>query len=264
MAKQRIPWRLAGYTAAGVLVSAGVLFGWHQFDRFLIANQRFVLAETEDEGDTRLHLEGMKHAPRDRVRALFQEDYGRSVYLIPLAERRRQMLAIDWVRDAAVSRIWPDRVTVQVTERTPVAFLRPVSSGHPDLIDEDGAILSLRDTAKFRLPVVTGVSRGQPEAERKQRIRRLMKLETEIGRHMERVSEVDLGDVDNLKIVYALGDRAMILHLGHGRFGVRLRRFLENREEIVRRLPHARILDLRLEDRIIAVPERPAEGQDAR
>jgi cell division protein FtsQ len=264
MAKQPIPWRLARYTTAGVFVAAAVLYGWHRFDQFLIANPRFILVEADDESDSRLHVEGLKHAPRDRVEALFQEDYGRSVYLIPLAERRRQMLAIDWVRDAAVSRIWPDRVTVQVTERTPVAFLRPVSSGNPDLIDEEGVILALRDTAKFRLPVVTGVSRSQPEAERKQRIRRLMRLESEIGRHMERVSEVDLSDVDNLKIVYALGDRAMILHLGHNRFDVRLRRFLDNREEIVRRLPHSRILDLRLEDQIIAVPEKPAEVPDVR
>jgi hypothetical protein len=155
-------------------------------------------------------------------------------------------------------------VAVQVTERTPVAFLRPVKGASPDLIDEEGVILSLRDAAKFRLPVVTGISKAQSEAERKQRIRRLMRLEAEIGRHMERVSEVDLGDLDNLKIVYALGDRAMILHLGHNRFGVRLRRFLDNREEIIRRLPNARILDLRLEDQIIAVPDKRGEAPDVR
>lgn len=264
MAKQATPWRLAGYTAVGVFTLAGVLLGWHRLDQFLIANPRFILVEADDEAEARLHIDGLRHAPRDRIQALFRQDYGRSVYLIPLAERRRQMLAIDWVRDAAVSRVWPDQVTVQVTERTPVAFVRPVKGSNPDLIDEEGVMLSLRDTAKFRLPVVTGISTAQPEAERKQRIRRLMRLESDIGRHMERVSEVDLGDLDNLKIVYALGDRAMILHLGHNRFGVRLRRFLENREEIVRRLPNSRILDLRLEDQIIAVPEKRAEDPNAR
>jgi cell division protein FtsQ len=265
VAKQWTPWRLAAYTLVGVLASAGFLFAWHQMDQFLIANPRFVLAETEDETDSRLLLDGLRYAPRHRVEALFREDLGRSVYLIPLAERRRQMLAIDWVRDAAVSRVWPDRVAVHITERTPMAFVRPTAPGaNPDLIDEDGVILTLGDSAKFRLPVVTGVTRNQPEVERKQRIRRLMKLESEIGRHMERVSEVDLSDLDNLRVVYALGDRAMILHLGHGRYGVRLRRFLENREEIIRRLPKARTLDLRLEDQIIAVPDKPDGGSDAR
>lgn len=264
MAKPVTPWRLAGYTAAGVCVTAALLLGWHQIDQFLIANPRFVLVDAEDDAGNRLHIEGVKHAPRDRIRELFREDYGRSVYLIPLAERRRQMLAIDWVRDAAVSRIWPDQVAVQVTERTPVAFLRPVKGSSPHLIDEDGVILSLRDAAKFRLPVVTGISQAQPEAERRQRIRRLMRLESEIGRHMERVSEVDLGDLDNLKIVYALGDRAMILYLGHNRFGVRLRRFLDHREAILRRLPNARVLDLRLEDQIVAVPDKPVEDPDVR
>jgi cell division protein FtsQ len=256
---------LAGYTLAGVAVVGAVLFGWHQTDQFLIASPRFVLLEAEDEAESRLHLEGLRYAPRDRVQALFREDFGRSVYLVPLAERRRQALAIDWVRDAAVSRVWPNQLTVQVTERMPVAFVRPAGRGaNADLIDEDGVLLTLRDTAKFRLPVVAGIVRSQPEAERKQRIRRLMRLETEIGRHMERVSEVDLGDLDNLKIVYALGDRALVLYLGHSRYGVRLRRFLENREEIVRRLPKARILDLRLEDQILAVAEKPSGENDVR
>lgn len=264
MPKPMTPWRLAGYTAAVVLAAAGLLFGWHQLDQFLISHPRFVLAETEDESDTRLHIEGVRHAPRERIQALFQKDYGRSVYLIPLAERRRQMLAIDWVRDASVSRFWPDQVSVQVIERTPVAFLRPAKGGSPSLIDEDGVILTLQDAAKFRLPVVTGISAAQAEGERRQRIRRLMRLESELGRHMERVSEVDLADLDNVKIVYALGDRAMILHLGHNRFGFRLRRFLENREEVIRRLPNTRTLDLRLEDRIIAVPEKGGEAAHAR
>jgi cell division protein FtsQ len=264
MAIKATPWSLAGYTLAGVLVAGGILLGWHRIDQFLIANPRFVLHETEDDRDSRLLIDGVKYAPRGRIRALFRDDYGRSVYLIPLAERRRQMLAIDWVRNASVSRIWPDQVAVQVTERTPVAFLRPSKAGSAELIDEEGVILSLRDSAKFRLPVVAGISPSQPEAERKQRIRRLLRLEAEIGRHMERVSEVDLADADNLKIVYALADRAMILHLGHHRFGIRLRRFLDNREEIVRRLPHSRILDLRLEDQIIAVPERRREESDVR
>ena len=38
---------------------------------------------------------------------------------MPLAERRRRLLAIDWVEDASVSRLWPNRVLVRITERKP-------------------------------------------------------------------------------------------------------------------------------------------------
>ena len=257
-------WRLVGYTLLGVLAGATILFAWHQIDQYLISGPGFVLSHLDDDQESHLSVEGVKHASQDQINGLFRPDAGRSVYLIPLAERRRQMLALEWVRDAAVSRIWPDRIAVQVTERTPVAFVRiGNSAGNADLIDEDGVLLVLHDTAKFQLPVVTGISRKQAEDERKQRIKKLMRLESEIGRHMERISEVDVGDLDNLKISYALGDRAMVLYLGHSRYGIRLRRFLENREEIVKRLPRARILDLRLEDRIIAVPEKNTEVSNA-
>ncbi len=39
-----------------------------------------------------------------------------------LGERRRRLLAVDWVKDASVSRRWPNRVSVNVIERRPVAF----------------------------------------------------------------------------------------------------------------------------------------------
>lgn len=262
MAKSRNgAWRLAAYTFIGVVSLAGLLFGWHQGDQYLISSPRFVISTIEDDAASQVHLDGVQYGPRDQIYGVFQPDSGRSVYLMPLAERRRQLLAVDWVRDASVARIWPDQVSVHVTERKPVAFVRSGSaSSGTEMIDSEGVLLELRDTAKFQLPVVTGIRRDQTEAERRQRIQRMIRLESEIGRYIERISEIDLGDPDNIKIVYPLEDRAMILHLGHSRYAVRLRRFLENLDEIVRRLPNARKLDLRLEDRIIAVPE----GSDAR
>jgi hypothetical protein len=47
----------------------------------------------------------------------------------------------------------------------------------------------------------------------------------------------------------------MILYLGHGHYARRLKKFFDNYEEIRTRLPHARVLDLRLEDRITTVTE---------
>jgi hypothetical protein len=77
---------------------------------------------------------------------------------------------------------------------------------------------------------------------------------------MSRVSEIDLADMENLKVVVARGDRALTLYLGQARFGIRLRLFLENLTEVDQKLPHARILDLRLEDRIVSVQPDPQEG----
>ncbi len=42
---------------------------------------------------------------------------------VPIHKRRQQLLAIDWVEEASVSKIWPNTLKVQVHERAPVAFV---------------------------------------------------------------------------------------------------------------------------------------------
>ena len=51
----------------------------------------------------------LKYASRSRWPASSRRTFGRSIFSIPLEERRRRLLAIDWVEDASVSRIWPNR-----------------------------------------------------------------------------------------------------------------------------------------------------------
>ncbi len=253
-AKAFNPWRFAGYTLAGVAGISGVIFAWHQVDQYLISSPRFVLAASGQDAVPAVVLDGVRYSSREKIEKLFQTDLGRSVYLFPIAERRRQLLALDWVRDAHVSRIWPDRVVVRIVERQPVAFVRSGSSTS-SLIDEDGVLLPLHQSARFRLPVVTGITARQSEQERRQRIHRMLTLKSEVGAHIDHISEIGLQDPDNLKVTYPVGGRAMVLYLGHSSYALRLKHFLENLDEIRRRLPNARALDLRLEDRITAVQD---------
>ena len=72
---------------------------------------------------TRSPLQGLVYASRFKVQRVFAADFEHSVFSVPLAERRRRLLAIDWVEDASVSRVWPDRLVVRIRERKPVAFV---------------------------------------------------------------------------------------------------------------------------------------------
>ena len=63
------------------------------------------------------------YASRSKVQRVFADDFDRSIFAVPLDERRRRLLAIDWVEDASVSRVWPDRLVVRIRERKPVAFV---------------------------------------------------------------------------------------------------------------------------------------------
>ena len=258
--------RFLAYTLSGVFLAAGAALAWYQVDRFLIRDPRFALATEEETEEPAVLITGVKHASRERILEPFQPDKGRSVYLLPLAARREAILAVAWVRDATVTRIWPNHIAVHIAERRPVAF---VQSGPTVqlLIDEEGVLLPLGDSGKFRLPVVIGVDSAQPVSDRRLRVRRLLRLQQEIGRQMEKVSEVDLSDLDNVKITYPFKDRAMILFLGHQHYARRLKVFLDNVHEVAARFPGARILDLRLDDRITVVPEsaprRAPEGPRA-
>ncbi len=246
--------QFALYTLSAVLVTSGLIFAYHQFDQFLIRDARFVLSSDGDLESDALQLQGVRHASRERIQQVFSRDRGRSIYLFPLAERRRNLLAVDWVKDATVSRIWPNRVGVLVTERQPVAFLHPASAESEQLlVDEDGVLLPAVEGARFRLPVVTGLSRALPEEDRRLRVRRMLKLKAEIGAHLDRVSEIDLGNAEDLRITYPWREKAMVLHLGYRQYARRLKRFLDNAEEIERRVPSAREFDLRVDGQVTVV-----------
>ncbi len=255
-------WMIWGITV--VFLIAGY-YAFQQIERLLIRDPRFALAAPEPgEESAGVTLFGVSRAARSSILRVFEPDYGRSIYLMPIAERRRLLLAVDWVRDASISRVWPNRVAVRITERDPVAFVR-LSTGDSAmpfrfaLIDADGVILEAQARARYQLPVLAGIRREQSETVRRDRVLRAMKLLRDVGKLSDRVSEIDVSDPENLKITQQIDHRAVVLVLGNQRFRQRLEAFLAHYDDIRRRLPDATALDLRLEDRITALKGAPGE-----
>jgi cell division septal protein FtsQ len=242
-----IPRVVAAVLAFGVLVMAS-LYAFHRVEQFLIADPRFAL--NADTAST-LEIAGAAHASRHKIEAVFAEDSGRSVYLMPLSDRRSALREVDWVKDAAVARLWPNRVIVSVAERKPVAFVT-LGSSRFALIDEDGVILPAA-ADRFTLPVLTGVRASDPLPARRERVGRMLRLTRELGELAAKVSEIDVSDRDNLKVTVPYEGHMETLLLGDHNFSVRIQNFVRNYPEIRRRLPGAATLDLRLEDRITVV-----------
>ena len=239
--------------AAGALLSA-CIYGAQSFERFLIRDPRFFLPAPPDYGleSPNLELHGVKYASRQQILRLFDSDYGSSLYLFPLATRRRTLLGVRWVHDAAIARIWPNRVVVQVWERKPAAFIKlPAESMvRWALIDGEGVILDPPPKASFQLPVLAGVMGGESQEKRAVRVRRMLRLMKELGPMADNVSEVDATDLDDLKITEQAGGGAVTLMLGDRNFSSRVRNFLEHYPDIHRKMPQATSFDLRLDDRI--------------
>jgi cell division protein FtsQ len=233
------------WAAAGVAVFTGIAV--YLLHRYAVHDPLFSLSR--DRRDA-LTIAGLRYGSRAKVQRIFAEDADRSVFSVTLEERRRRLLAIDWVQDAAVSRIWPDRIAVRIQERQPVAFVQVQSSVL--LIDAEGMLLEPPPQARFTFPVLSGIRAEDPPARRVPAVRALLDVEQELGPAMKDVSEVNAADTGNLRVVAQLDGRVVELILGAESLGSRYRNFLNHYLEIRKRWPEAKVFDLRLSDRITA------------
>ena len=258
--------RYSSYSAAVLLLLASAMFLYARMDLLLASDPRFTLAERSADGEnTALQIVGAQHVPRADIVRVFSADFGRSVYLLPLEERRRALLEIDWVRDAAVSRLWPNRVAVRIVERKPVAFLRLPTAANPAsgsvaLVDAEGVILSPPAGSEFKLPAISGIRREQSPPMRRQRVAIALRLVAELGSLASQISEIDVGDPENVQVVQQANGRVVSLQLGNRNFLSRLQNFLRYFEAMEEQRPEASSFDLRLDDRITAIGEGKRGG----
>ncbi len=238
----------------GALGLAAVVVVPYQIDQFLASDPHFLLPENS------LALAGSQFTPAADVTRVFASDVGRSVYLIPLAERRRALLRIDWVKEAVVSRLWPNRLQVRIVERQPIAFLVLPGEGgllEPALIDAEGVILRPPARARLSLPVLHGVSREQTAETRRQRMTQVADLLRELAPYAAQLSEIDVTSRDDMIVTQLVDGRAIRLRLGNRNYLARVRSFLSSYGEIGRRLPNARTFDLRLDNYFMAEDGSP-------
>ena len=154
-----------------------------------------------------------------------------------------------------------------VQERTPAAFVQTQAADGAlmlTLVDAEGVLLDPQRARAFRLPVLTGITRSEGEASRRERMKRFLRIQADLRSYMEKISEIDVSEIDNLKVIQRFEDRALTLMLGNQNYRDRYENFLHNHDEIRNRLPDAVTLDLRLKDRITAVTTAPRHTAGAK
>jgi len=257
-ARRPFPWRtwLMAAFWCGVFVSTG--WAAREAHRYVLRDTQFILSAEQRQA---LTIVGDRYASRAKLQRVFAADFGRSIFAVPLDERRRRLLAIDWVEDASVSRIWPNRLLVRITERTPVAFVNlplrgPGSPARFLLVDAQGVLLDPPLRAQFAFPVLTGLTEDQTDAERRVRVRAMQNLMADLGPSGQNISEINVAVPDDLTAIAQVEARPIQLKLGDGNYGKRMQNFLLNYPEMHKRAPDVTSFDLRLDDRITA--EEPA------
>jgi cell division protein FtsQ len=250
--KPKINWRMVLRISLWSAVCGSIAYAGVQVRSFMLGDPRFVFECAA--GCRGIEVHGAVHSSMARVDAVFAQDAGKSVFEIPLDERRRHLLAIDWVRDATVMRVWPDQIRITIVERTPVAFASmPIARSARHwlaLIDDQGVLLSLPPRTRFVLPVLSGITEDQTEAVRQKRVEAMQHLLADLGPQAKDISEINAAALEDMRVVTTVEGHAVELWLGDQHFRSRYLNFASHYRQI-REDAKASIFDLRLDDRIL-------------
>jgi cell division protein FtsQ len=220
-----------------------------------------------------VEITGSQFVGRAAVTDFFTPDLGKSILRVPLDARRKQIESIPWVQEATVERTLPDRIRVELLERTPAAFLR--TGNELQLIDASGVVLERPLEASFHFPVVSGFDDTTPLAERKQRMGLFVDFIKEIElAHPgagEEVSEVDFSDAQDVRAMLSglpglEGQYPIWVHFGNSDFVNKYRLLAENLAQWRASAGRVESIDLRFAKQVVVNPERdplPAKPVEA-
>ena len=118
---------------------------------------RFRVESSDD-----IEIAGLQNVTRYQIMEVMGGDIGRNIFFVPLTERKAALEKIPWVESASVMRFVPNRLRIEIHERTPVAFARVGSKIL--LIDPVGTLMDLPAAGKkkYSFPVILGMNPGEP------------------------------------------------------------------------------------------------------
>jgi cell division protein FtsQ len=218
-----------------------------------------------------IELRGSRIVSREAVLQQFVHDRNRSVLRVPLDARRSQLEQIPWVESATVQRILPNRLRVELTERTPVAFAR--NGAELALIDAHGVILDRPRGEDLHFPVVTGVSEDLPRDQREKRMQTYEEFIRDIdlvrGGSSDRVSEVDLSNPKDLRVVMtglasANDAQAVTIHFGSSEFTGKYKMLVDNFSQWQANAGRVQSIDLQYSRQVVVNPDASAGTAAAR
>lgn len=154
----RLAWWAALPLAAAALVFGTVRFARTPFAGTLAARADarifeasaalgFAVGNIEVEGRQTTHPSEILDALRARA--------GTPIFAVDLAQARRRLEALPWVRSALIERRLPDTIYVRLVERQPLALWQ--HGGRIELIDNDANVIPVTRLDRFgNLPMVVG------------------------------------------------------------------------------------------------------------
>jgi len=215
---------------------------------------RFRINSSDD-----IEISGLHNVTHSEIMEVLGGDIGRNIFFVPLSERKTQLEQIPWVENASVMRFVPNRLQVEIHERTPVAFARIGS--RIMLIDAGGALMELPTASKtkYSFPVILGASAGEPLSTRAPRMKIYNELIGELdsggSQYSHDISEVDLSDPNDVKVLASDSQGAVLVHLGSSNYLERYKVYVAHLREWRQQFDRLESVDLRYDRQIVVNPD---------
>ena len=245
-------WGRAFLAFALLIVACAFAFAFYLCKSFFEHDPRFRIAGTGD-----IETVGLAEVNRSEILPIFGEDVGRNIFFVSLGERRKQLEQIPWVQQATVMRLLPDEIRVSIIERTPVAFVR--HGQQIGLVDADGVLLNmpagLMSQRHYSFPVLTGIDAADPLSSRKARVELYQRFMSELdanGEHFsEQISEIDLTDPEDARVLMPEQGSDVLAHFGQDHFLDRYQRYKAHIAEWKQQYPKLAGVDLRYDQQVV-------------
>jgi cell division septal protein FtsQ len=195
---------------------------------FFIGHRVYVhLLEDPFFGVKEVEVEGNRKIPRETVLSLTEMEGMPNLFTLKLKEVAKRLVLHPWIEQVKVSKVFPNKIYIQIEERKPIAILQLEELYY---IDTKGVIFSpVGDRDPYNYPFLTGLTRQALEKDPVETKRLIMKaLEFLRIVYKERVfppeeiSEIHMEKTFGIQ--YFTKAEGVEVRMGWEQFGEKLRR----------------------------------------
>jgi cell division septal protein FtsQ len=195
-----------------------------------------------------------KHLDREEILALVGVETGQDLARMNLKRMGEQLSRNPWVETVRIHRYFPDRLSISVTERDPLAI---VNMGYIYYLDKKGVVFKvLNQGDKLDYPVVTGFSEEELSnnptvtGDALKKTCELLGILREKGAFiLADVSEIHYDKGYGFTLFTASG--GLPIKIGAGDFAAKVDRFARIYKELMVQRPSLHYIDLDYNDKII-------------
>ena len=186
-----------------------------------------------------VRITGCRYQDVGKLEEIIRTEFSANTLRINLDEVRQRLEKEPWVKQVTLQRVLPSMLILHVTERTPTAIVE--LNGRQMVVDGCGILLGAYDSVfgKLNSPILKGLMGTDPETyqmyqeDNTERIEwglaMLTEVAAEVPETVRKISEVDLSDRNNMKIL--MEDDTVEICLGREDYSKRIHNFVNDPEK---------------------------------